>query len=266
MIVEQFTTTAADGVPIVVAHYPVAGSADTVIIAHGLPNPFRPSNAKDTDRGYAGLAEQVASAGHSAAIFNFRGTGESGGHVQVERWPDDLAAVLDALQERTGRRRFVVAGFSAGGNAAIRLAARDERVAVLIALAAPSSFRFLPLDAAHEEFFQAYKDAGLIRPGFEGDAESWIAGFGQADALDAMAGCRAERVVLIHGRADDTVPVSEARLLADAAGPKAETILLDGVGHRLRREPRAVAALMATLAALPRTEKMERSPQKDGGG
>ena len=49
------------------------------------------------------------------------------------------------------------------------------------------------------------------------------------------------------GTADDVVPVSDARALADAGAPSSELRLVHAAGHRLRHDPRAVAALLGWL-------------------
>jgi putative redox protein len=54
-------------------------------------------------------------------------------------------------------------------------------------------------------------------------------------------------ILLMHGAEDTTVPVSDARALADAAGHHADLHVIAGAGHRLRHDPRAVAALMGWM-------------------
>ena len=50
----------------------------------------------------------------------------------------------------------------------------------------------------------------------------------------------------MHGDDDESVPVADARVLAEAHGG-AELRLLEGAGHRLRHDPRAVAILLGWL-------------------
>ena len=54
-------------------------------------------------------------------------------------------------------------------------------------------------------------------------------------------------LLLMHGSEDPTVPVSDARALADAADGQADLRVITGAGHRLRHDPRAVAALMGWM-------------------
>ena len=51
----------------------------------------------------------------------------------------------------------------------------------------------------------------------------------------------------MHGSEDTTVPVSDARALVDAAEGEADLRVITGAGHRLRHDPRAVAALIGWM-------------------
>ena len=51
---------------------------------------------------------------------------------------------------------------------------------------------------------------------------------------------------MLHGSDDEVVPVFDARVLADAHGD-ADLRIIDGGGHQLRHDPRAVAVLLGWL-------------------
>ena len=53
--------------------------------------------------------------------------------------------------------------------------------------------------------------------------------------------------LVLHGSADDVVPVGDARLLADAARGSSELRIVHAAGHGLRHDPRAIAALLGWL-------------------
>ena len=61
----------------------------------------------------------------------------------------------------------------------------------------------------------------------------------------------------MHGDDDESVPTTDARLLADAHGA-AELSLLAGAGHRLRHDPRAVAILLGWLDRVPLSTRRRR--------
>jgi putative redox protein len=50
----------------------------------------------------------------------------------------------------------------------------------------------------------------------------------------------------MHGDGDESVPVADSRVLAAAHG-SAEFRLIEGAGHRLRHDPRAIAVLLGWL-------------------
>jgi putative redox protein len=53
-------------------------------------------------------------------------------------------------------------------------------------------------------------------------------------------------MLVMHGADDESVPVSDARRMADAHG-SAELRVFDGAGHRRRHDPRAIAVLLGWL-------------------
>jgi alpha/beta superfamily hydrolase len=66
----------------------------TVCICHGVPSGSKPEPG---DGGYPLLAEQLRASGFATFIFNFRGTGVSGGNFDILGWVKDLRAALDYL-------------------------------------------------------------------------------------------------------------------------------------------------------------------------
>ena len=56
----------------------------------------------------------------------------------------------------------------------------------------------------------------------------------------------AKPLLIVHGDDDESVPIIDPRLLAEAHGA-AELRIVAGAGHRLRHDPRAVAILLGWL-------------------
>lgn len=243
-----FTAEAKDRTRIAGTIYPAPGkSRGAVILAHGLPA-GRPAAPDPTDEGYPGLARRLAASGLDAVIFNFRGTGESGGHLDIDLWPDDLAAVLDWLDRSTySRKRYAVVGFSAGGAAAIMLSGRDNRLDPLITMAAPADYSFLPLDTDPLRWFAFYRELGMIREGYPGTPESWAERFKRVKPESAVAASRAGRIYVLHGTADEVVPFAHAARLARAAGPKAVSCAIENGAHQMRKDERAIGRLQEIL-------------------
>lgn len=240
---------ASDGTSIIgEVFFPPEKARATVLVAHGLPSGAE--RTAEDDPGYPGLARAIAELGVTVVIFNFRGTGASGGHLEVDRWPDDLAAVIDAWERAPWRADPLIGvGSSTGGSAMIVQSARDARLRHVITFAAPGDFSFLDAANAPEAWFDLYRRLGMIRDGYTKSPREWAESFARLRAFDAVSRCLAETLTILHGEADEVVPLAHARRLAEAA-PHARIEILPGVTHRMRRDPRAVDALLRRVEAL----------------
>jgi alpha-beta hydrolase superfamily lysophospholipase len=230
------------------AYFPDEPSRAVVVICHGLPRGVPVPDVNDP--GYPGVAERFAQAGYTTVIFNFRGTGKSGGSLEIDRWPDDLKAVLTYLDgtDELARPNYAVVAFSAGGAAAICAGAGDKRIDPLMTIAAPADFQFLAELHETGAAFQHYRSLGMIAEDYPGDANSWSAGFSKLEALKCADLLCAGRLHIIHGDADDTVPVNHAYQLAEKARGQVRLTILEDLGHQLRQEEKGIETILAGLA------------------
>src|SRR5437660_6591349 len=106
-----------------------------LILAHGIPSGTPPD---PTDPGYGGFARELAARGYAAAWFNFRGCRGAPGEFSMGGWVTDLSAALDAAsrQSDVGTLPRTLVGSSAGGMAALAVAARRHDVDAVATLAA----------------------------------------------------------------------------------------------------------------------------------
>ena len=89
---------------------------------------------------------------------------------------------------------------------------------------------------------------GVIRSAeYPPDIAAWARGFSTLRPDEACALLPPRPVLLVHGVDDDEVPLSDARVLAEAAAGSAELRVIGGAGHRLRADPRAMALLVGWL-------------------
>jgi fermentation-respiration switch protein FrsA (DUF1100 family) len=212
-----------------------------LLLCHGIPSGGPPDPA---DSGYAGFARALAARGFAAMWFNFRGCRGAAGEFSMPGWCADIGGALDALariDEIEGLPRIVV-GSSAGGMAAIAVAAGRTDIAMVATLAAPSSMDFAGDD--EHAVIQRLRNIGIIHdPAYPEDPTAWW------DDLAALAGARTvpgvapRPLLLIHGDADDLVPYHHAESLFVRAGQPKELIRIPHGGHQLRRDPRALDAL-----------------------
>lgn len=200
-----------------------APTGTTVVVVHG--GFWRAG----WDREHAALqAQAFADAGHHVAVVEYRRTGMPGGG-----WPDtfaDVSAAVDAVRaDPSLPDRCVLVGHSAGGHLVALAASRPEArgLAGVVALAG-----CVDLAMTH--------DRGL------GDGAA-AAFMGAADThawrqADPARNPPVVPVVLVHGDADDTVPLEVSESYRSATTTAAPTATVDlrrvaGAGHMDVIEP-----------------------------
>lgn len=221
------------------------GVVRALVLCHGFP--AGPRGAATAAQTYPELAERIAGeAGWVVLTFNFRGAAESEGDFSLGGWLDDLRAATAHLMDAAGVDRVWLAGFSTGGSLALCAAGEDEKVAGVAAFAAPADFESWASDAP--AFLEHAREIGVIRdPAFPKDFDGWARELHETRPLALIGKVSPRPVLLVHGAADEMVPLVDARALADAADDPVELRVLPGAGHRLRHDPRAIAVLLGWL-------------------
>jgi len=198
------------------------------------------------------LGERLAEAGLAAVHFDFsrNGVKEAGGDIEdldafrrntlsTER--DDLDSVLDAvlsgeLDPSLDPARLGLLGHSRGGGIALLGAAERTEVRALATWAAVSHF-----DRIHDgPTLDEWRRSGIYEvvnsrtgqrlPMGVDFLEDVLRNLPRLDLLAAAARVAASWL-LVHGLADETVPIDEARALLRASGGRASLLVLDGAGH-----------------------------------
>lgn len=182
----------------------------------------------------------------AAMTWWFRGTGPSQGDFSIEGWRTDVRAAIAHLRARPDVSGVWLAGFRLGGTLAVMAAAEDDEVRGLMTSAAPASLRTWVRDPAW--FLDYCHRVGVLRTeGFPPDPGAWVRAIADLDPLSAAARIGERPWLILHGSDDDVVPVADAHAFAEAA-PSAELRVIPHAVHRLRHDPRAVAALIGWLA------------------
>jgi len=223
------------------APYPV------VCICHGIPS-GKPKD--EDDGGYPGLAKKICREGFAAFIFNFRGTGESGGNLELAGWTRDLEAVIDYLWEtpELDRAHLSLLGFSGGAAVAVCVAAQDKRVSRVAACACPAEFTFISEVDEPQKVVDHFRSIGTFRDeDFPASAEEWLNGFNEVRPIDYVAAISPRPLLLVHGSQDESVEISHAHRLYEKAGEPKQLVILDGAGHGLRRDERATRQVIDWL-------------------
>ena len=218
----------------------------TVCVCHGIPDRSPDPN----DRGYPLLAERICREGLAVLIFNFRGTGASGGNLDILGWGRDLKAAIDylwALPE-VDKSHLSLLGFSGGAAVSLYVAAQDSRVSSVITCACPAEFTFFIEVNDHQSIVNHFRSIGAIRDNdFPPSAGEWVDGFRLVSPIKYVAEIAPRPLLLVHSSRDETVEVSHAhKLYARAEEPK-QLIIVDGADHRLRQNEKAMAVVIHWL-------------------
>jgi len=212
-----------------------------VVIAHGFKG-FQQWGM------FPWIATRLAEAGFDPVPLDFSGNGvdEHGEFTELEKFrrntltreQQDLAAALDAIAAgrnphggRIRADRIGLLGHSRGGGGVILRAADDARVAAVATLAAIAHTDRFPaeiVERARRDGFVGIRNArtGQMLP----VGREYFEDAPRHDILGAAARMT-QPLLLVHGTADESVPVAEARLLAAAAGPRATLLEIEGAGH-----------------------------------
>lgn len=216
-----------------------------LVLCHGFP--AAPQGAGQAGSTYPQLADWLATeTGWVVFTFNFRGAGASEGQFSLDGWLADLGAAIDLVGVDRDVDGVWLAGFRDGGSLAICAAAERPQIRGVAALAARVDFERWASDP--RRFLEAARRSGVIDDrAFPSDPEGWARAFRQVRPLAAAAAIPPRPFLLVHGTDDAVVPLVEARALADAAANQAEFRVLNGAGHHLRHDPRAVAILLGWM-------------------
>jgi putative redox protein len=226
------------------ARRPGAPRIPGLIMCHGFP--VGPIDARHSAGTFPELMDRVANEmGWSAMTFTFRGCGESEGDFSLAGWVDDLGAAIDHLEQEAEPSGIWLIGNATGGSLGVCVAANDPRVRGVALLGARADFD----DWAGQprRFLEHAREIGAVRnPLFPGNFDWWARELRRFRPLDAARRFAPRPLLIVHGDDDDTVPMVDARLFAQAHGA-AELRMVGGAGHRLRHDPRAVAILLGWL-------------------
>lgn len=223
---------------------PQHGSCPGLLICHGFPSVVNGSTR--AGESYHELADRIAEKLQWTALaLTYRGCGGSEGDFSLGGWLADLRTGLGYLRSNEGPRSLWVAGFGTGGALAICAAADDDSIAGVAAVAPPADFDDWAQDPEGLLAFARRANA-IRREDFPDDLDQWVKELGELRALKSAERLAPRPLLVLHGAIDAVVPTFDARLIADAHG-SADLRILEGAGHRLRFDPRAIAILLGWL-------------------
>lgn len=229
-------------------YIPERQSCPALCLCHGVPRGV----PDPSDRGYTLLAERFSKAGFATLIFNFRGTGDSGGDFDIMGWTRDLESAIDYLynMREVDRDKISLMGFSGGAAVSVYVAAKDHRVSSLIVCACPTEFH-LTADPDRARFaIEHFRNIGIIRDeNSPVSVADWMDGFNKVKPIEQVENISPRPLLIIHGAHDDVVDPSGAWALYERAGEPKEILIIDGAGHRLRLEEGAIDGALNWLSS-----------------
>lgn len=221
-----------------------SASLPGVVMCHGFP--IGPLDARQSAVTFPQLMDRIANdLGWAALTFTFRGCGNSEGDFSMQGWMDDLRSAIDHLQEQVAPQGIWLVGTNTGGALAVCAAADDPRVRGCALLGPRADFD----DWAGQprRFLEHAREIGAIRsPGFPKAFDEWSRELRRFRPLDAARRFAPRPLLVMHGEDDESVPIADSRVVAEAHG-SAELRVIEGAGHRLRHDPRAIAILLGWL-------------------
>lgn len=194
-----------------------------VIIGHGVTG--------NKDRPWAvGLAKALEEAGISSLRFSFAGNGESEGNFEdctISKEVKDLKAIINVAEDE-GFHRICYAGHSMGGAVGVLSAVKDERISLLISL----SGMVYTKKFAETEFGDQKPGKGCMWEDEECPlSQAFVDDMNKIDNVLAKTEKIEVPWLIVHGDADDVVPVDEGREIYGAAYEPKELVILEGVDH-----------------------------------
>lgn len=238
---------------------PAAGSSRRpVVMVHG--------KGSDRQREVDGRALEVARAlvqdGHPVLMFDLRGSGRSGGdHFTLgAEEVRDVGGAIDFLEKGGLATRGVdLLGYSMGAATAMLEAATDPRVS---AVAEDSGYADLG-QILEDQIPKASGLPPIFTPGIVLATRLLIGvdvySIRPIDAARTLA-ARGVPLLVIHGDADTTVPVSHGQRIAAAYGPNVETYFVPGAEHVRSYLANPSAYVSRLTAFLDRSETQNSEP------
>jgi len=225
-----------------VLHHPMENhSTGAAILCHGM------ESHKNSEK-LIFLGRELAQRGILALRFDFSYVGESSGKFEDITYSgevEDLRAAYELVrQHRDGK--IAIFGSSMGGTVALMFAAAEPQVAALATLAAPLHPETFPNRVLSPAGLQRWRERGYTR--YNGQRLN-LAMLEDLESIDVPAAARKIDcpVLILHGDADEVVPVAEAHELHGCLKNSKRLSILKDADHRLSDRATMQRAMLEAL-------------------
>jgi uncharacterized protein len=200
-----------------------------VIVCHGF------TGSKEGGGKALIMAEELGKQGYSTLLFDFSGCGESEGSffdISLSGHINDIKCSVDYCFD-LGFKFIITIGRSFGGTAVLCQGGYDQRVAGVSCWSAPAypfklfSERLKDNTAAENDFVQMSGQGGtvLVKKSFFEDIKSH-------DVTGCASLISPRPLLVVHGEADDTVPLLNANDIYKTAGEPKSIKIISGADHQ----------------------------------
>lgn len=230
---QQPLTVVCDGLRLAGGAYVPRSPKGTIVLLHGMPSAVQPG---PDELSYAQLAERLARDGWAAVWGDLRSVRGSPGYFSIEGWVRDARALVERARRLEGAAGLPLGlvGTSAGGAVAAEAVRRGAPVDALVLLAAPAAWVSFAPDARSGA--QQVIDSGMaLSSEVLQDPSGWAKEFEAVTTERSIEHVRVPTLI-VHGTADDVVPVDHAMRIAERAGD-AQVEIIEAAGHNLRHDP-----------------------------
>jgi len=211
-----------------VLHHPAERPANgAVILCHGM------ESNKDSDK-LALLGRALAQRGVLVLRFDFRYVGESSGKFEDITYSgevEDLKAAHALVRDRNAGK-VAILGSSMGGTVALLFAAQEPTLAALVTVAAPIHPERFPTRILTPEQTAQWRAQGFTIYNGQRLNASLLHDLERLDVPQAARNITCP-VLILHGEADEIVPVQEAHELYACLANSKRLSILPGADHRL---------------------------------
>jgi alpha-beta hydrolase superfamily lysophospholipase len=224
-----------------VLHYPAGAVHSAVILCHGM------ESSKDSEK-LVYMAEALAQRGILALRFDFACAGESSGHFENLTYSgevDDIHAAYDLVQSRHPGKTAIF-GSSMGGTVALLYAGNQPSICGVATLAAPVHPERFPARLLTSAEIEQWRRRGYVFYNGKRLNVSLLDDLEKIDVCQAAARIRCP-LLIVHGDADEVVPVAEARELYDLVRADKQLMIVKGGDHRLSSPADMQSVLAKTL-------------------
>ncbi|MDY7221835.1 alpha/beta hydrolase [Halalkalibacterium halodurans] len=202
------------------------GTDRAVVFSHG----YRHSRLQG-ENDILPFAKRLAKEGYHLLLFDYRGSGESGGtYTTIGQYEtDDLLSAIAFVKAEKHVEEIAVIGWSMGAVSAILATQQSEDVQIVIADSPFANLRqYLSENLSH---WSDLPDVPFTWVVLQTIPVLIGADIDQVSPVDAVSPIGETKLFLIHGRWDEAIPHRDSEAIFEAADGQAELWLPENEGH-----------------------------------